>query len=422
MIIANDATVKGGTYVRETIKKQVRAQEIAFENLLPCVYLVDSGGIFLPAQAEVFPDKEHFGRIFFNQARMSKKGIPQISVVLGSSTAGGAYVPAMSDETIMVNNQSAVYIGGPPLVEAATGEKVSSEDLGGAYIHTHVSGVADHMADSEEEAIKTCRSVFFSLQNDRSGSDTSQGPVIPPAYDAEELYGIIPEDLKTLYDPREIIARVVDGSRFHEFKKNYGTTLVTGFAFIMGIKTGIIANQGFLTSESAQKGAHFVQLCEQREVPIVFLQNISGFIVGKKYEQGGIAKDGAKFVNAVATVDVPKITLVTGGSYGAGNYAMAGRAFNPRFLFMWPNAKISVMGGVQANAVLNSIKKNGKQNKNSDRLIEQFEEQSSSYYSTSRIWDDGIVMPSKTRAVLGLSLEISVRNKNSSHSYGVFRM
>jgi 3-methylcrotonyl-CoA carboxylase beta subunit len=414
IIVANDATVKGGTYIRETIKKHIRAQEIALQSKLPCVYLVDSGGIFLPKQADVFPDRFDFGRIFFNQARLSAEGLSQISVVMGSCTAGGAYIPAMSDETIIVRNQGTIFIGGPPLVKAATGEEVTAEELGGGDIHTKISGVADYLAENDAEAIKICRNIFKTL-NTKVLPDK-----IPlyeePLYSPEELYGIIPENPKKTIDPLEIILRVVDSSSFHEFKAEYGKTIVTGFSSIFGHPVGILANKGFLNSESALKGAHFIELCEFRNIPLLFLQNITGFIVGKKYEHQGIARDGAKLIHAVSNARVPKITLIFGGSYGAGNYAMAGRAFDPDFLFMWPNAKISVMGGEQANKVLESI---GAQNSG---LKEQFEEESTAYYSTSRIWDDGIIVPADTRKIFGLLLSVVEQKNGPANRFGIFRM
>jgi 3-methylcrotonyl-CoA carboxylase beta subunit len=414
VIIANDATVKGGTYIKETIKKHIRAQEIAFQNKLPCVYLVDSGGIFLPQQAEVFPDRYDFGRIFYNQAQMSAAGLPQISVVMGSCTAGGAYIPAMSDETIIVKNQGTIFIGGPPLVKAATGEEVTAEELGGGVVHTQISGVADYLAEDDVDALKICRNIFETL-NTKEVKGISKD-IESPKYNLEELYGLIPDDLKKQINPYEIIARIVDGSKLHEFKTEYGKTLVTGFAKIFGEDVGIIANNGFLNSESSQKGAHFIELCDFRGIPLLFLQNITGFIVGKTHEHNGIAKDGAKFIHAVANTKVPKITIVYGGSFGAGNYAMCGRAFDPNFLLMWPNAKISVMGGVQAQQVLESI---GAQNSS---LVEQFEKESSVYYSTSRLWDDGIVDPKDTREVLGLLLSVVEKEKEQRNNFGIFRM
>jgi len=432
MVIANDATVKGGTYVKETIKKHVRAQEIAMENRLPCVYLVDSGGVFLPEQANVFPDKYDFGRFFYNQARLSAQGIPQIAVVMGSCTAGGAYVPAMSDETIIVRNQGTIFIGGPPLVKAATGEVVSAEDLGGAEVHTMISGVADHLAENDVHAIQICRNIFESIQrHEYQLLDTCT--IEEPAYDPEELYGILPVDLKKPVDSREIIARIVDGSLFHEFKERYAPTLVTGFARIMGYPIGILSNNGVLFGETALKGAHFVELCTSRNIPILFLQNITGFIVGKQYERGGIARDGAKFVHAVANANVPKFTVVFGGSFGAGNYAMAGRAYEPRFLFMYPNSKISVMGGEQAANVLITVKEDqlrasGKKLLPEERekmlqtILKKYEEEGSAYYSTARLWDDGIIDPVDTRKILGLAIAISQNKKYDRTQYGIFRM
>jgi acetyl-CoA carboxylase carboxyltransferase component len=432
MIVANDATVKGGTYVKESIKKHVRAQEIAMENRLPCVYLVDSGGVFLPEQANVFPDKYDFGRFFFNQARLSSKGIPQIAVVMGSCTAGGAYVPAMSDETIIVRNQGTIFIGGPPLVKAATGEEVTAEELGGAEVHTTVSGVADHLAEDDTHAIRICRNIFESIKrHEYQPMDTL--PPEEPFYDPEELYGILPIDLKKPVDSREIIARIVDGSKFHEFKERYAPTLVTGFAHIMGFPVGILANNGVLFGETALKGAHFIQLCTSRSIPILFLQNITGFIVGKEYERGGIARDGAKFVHAVANANVPKFTVIFGGSFGAGNYAMAGRAYEPRFLFMYPNSKISVMGGEQAANVLITVKEDqlraqGKslspeeREKMLETILRKYEVEGSAYYSTARLWDDGIIDPADTRKILGLSIAISRNRTYEKTQYGVFRM
>ncbi len=432
MIIANDATVKGGTYVKETIKKHVRAQEVGKENRLPCVYLVDSGGVFLPEQANVFPDKYDFGRFFYNQARLSSMGIPQIAIVMGSCTAGGAYVPAMSDETIIVRNQGTIFIGGPPLVKAATGEEVTAEELGGAEVHTAISGVADHMAENDVQAIQICRNIFESIRRHEK-QDLDMGPGAEPFYDPEELYGILPIDLKKMVDSREIIARIVDGSLFHEFKERYAPTLVTGFAHVMGYPVGILANNGVLFSETALKGAHFIQLCTSRKIPILFLQNITGFIVGKQYEHGGIARDGAKFVHAVANADVPKFTIVFGGSFGAGNYAMAGRAYEPRFLFMYPNSKISVMGGEQAAGVLVTVKEDqlkaaGKSMSEDEKehlkavILKKYEEEGSAYFSTSRLWDDGIIDPVDTRKILALSIAISQNKFYEKTNFGVFRM
>jgi acetyl-CoA carboxylase carboxyltransferase component len=416
MIIANDATVKGGTYVHETLKKHLRGQEIALRHRLPCVYLVDSGGIFLPEQARIFPDREGFGRIFYNQAQLSASGIPQISVVLGSCTAGGAYVPAMSDETIIVRNQGTIFIGGPPLVKAATGEEVSAEELGGAMVHTAISGVADHLAEDETEAMQICRNLLEVIPPARP-QEYSLSPIEEPLYDCRELYALAPADLRKPADIRGIIARIVDGSRLEEFKRDYGQTLVTGYARLLGFPVGILANNGFLTSEAALKGAHFVELCNYRKIPLLFLQNITGFIVGKKYEHEGIARNGAKLIHAVATATVPKITVIIGGSFGAGNYAMAGRAYDPDFLFMWPNAKIGVMGGQQAQDVINTIK-----GSNSQDLTDRFEEESSAYFSTSRLWDDGIIDPADTRTVTALALSAASNTKSAPPRNGVFRM
>ena len=432
MIVANDATVKGGTYVKESIKKHVRAQEIAMENRLPCVYLVDSGGVFLPEQANVFPDKYDFGRFFFNQARLSAQGIPQIAVVMGSCTAGGAYVPAMSDETIIVRNQGTIFIGGPPLVKAATGEEVSAEELGGAEVHTMISGVADHLAENDIHAIQICRNIFESI-NRHQYQALETSPIEEPFYDPEELYGILPIDLKKAVDSKEVIARMVDGSLFHEFKERYAPTLTTGFARIMGYPVGILANNGVLFGETALKGAHFVELCTSRNIPILFLQNITGFIVGKQYERAGIARDGAKFVHAVANANVPKFTVVFGGSFGAGNYAMAGRAYEPRFLFMYPNSKISVMGGEQAANVLITVKEDqlkaaGKsllpdeREKMLQTILKKYEDEGSAYFSTARLWDDGIIDPVDTRKILGLAIAISQNKKYEKTQYGIFRM
>jgi acetyl-CoA carboxylase carboxyltransferase component len=432
MIVANDATIKGGTYVEETIKKHVRAQEIAMENHLPCVYMVDSGGVFLPEQAKVFPDKYDFGRFFFNQARMSAQGIPQIAIVMGSCTAGGAYVPAMSDETIIVRNQGTIFIGGPPLVKAATGEEVSAEDLGGAEVHTSISGVADHLAEDDKHAIQICRNIFQTL-NLPEKQLLYLAPIEEPFYDPEELHGIAPMDLRKPVDSREIIARMVDGSRFHEFKARYAPTLTTGFAHIMGFPVGVLANNGVLFSETALKGAHFIELCTSRNVPIIFLQNITGFIVGKEYERRGIARDGAKLVHAVANAAVPKFTVVFGGSFGAGNYAMAGRAYEPRLLFMWPNAKISVMGGEQAAGVLITVKEEQLKLKGlslsdldrdamRDSIMKKYSEEGSAYYSTARLWDDGIIDPVDTRKVLAMGIAMSLNKKFAETKFGIFRM
>lgn len=436
LFVANDATVKGGTYYPLTVKKHLRAQQIAKENGLPCVYLVDSGGAFLPLQDEVFPDRMHFGRIFYNQANLSSQGLPQISAVLGSCTAGGAYVPAMSDENIIVKGNGTIFLGGPPLVKASTGEDVTAEELGGADVHTSLSGVADHFASDEPHALRLCRDVM-------SHSGEPARPAAPdmepeePLYDPEELLGILPEDNAKALNVKNVIGRIVDGSRFHEFKARYGSTLVCGFAHIHGYPVGIVANNGILFGESAQKGAHFVQLCGQRRIPLLFLQNITGFMVGKAYEQGGIARDGAKMVNAVATVDVPKITVIIAGSHGAGNYGMCGRAYDPRFLFMWPNSRISVMGGAQAADVLTTVKqeqlhKQGKPAMEGAELeafrkptLDKYEAEGSPYHSTARLWDDGIIDPRDTRHVLGRCLRICSRAPTSGSKqsgYGVFRM
>ena len=432
VIIANDATVKGGTYIKETIKKHVRAQEIAMENLLPCVYLVDSGGAFLPKQDEIFPDRFDFGRFFYNQARLSAKGLSQIAIVMGSCTAGGAYVPAMADETIIVRNQGTIFIGGPPLVKAATGEDVSAEELGGAEVHTTISGVADHLAENDTHALQICRNIFETLEmKEKQTLDTAT--IEEPAYDPRELYGIAPTDLKKPVDSKEIIARIVDGSKFQEFKAKYAPTIVTGFAKIMGFPVGIIANNGVLFSETSLKGAHFIELCTSRKIPILFLQNITGFMVGKEYERGGIARDGAKLVHAVANADVPKFTVIFGGSFGAGNYAMAGRAYDPRFLFMWPNSKISVMGGEQAANVLYTVKQaqleargtgmsEEEAKKFKQPILDKYETEGSAYYSTSRLWDDGIIDPVDTRKILGMAIAVSLNKKYPEQKNGVIRM
>ncbi len=424
VIVANDATVKGGTYYPMTVKKHLRAQEIALENRLPCIYLVDSGGAFLPRQDEVFPDREHFGRIFFNQARMSAEAIPQIAAVMGSCTAGGAYVPAMSDETVIVKGQGTIFIGGPPLVKAATGADVSAEELGGADVHTRTSGVADHLALDDPDALRIVRDVTAQLDRPLAWGEEVADPE-DPALDPAELYSIIPRDVRTPYDAHEVIARIVDGSRFHEFKALYGTTLVCGFARIHGMRIGIIANSGILFSESALKATHFIELCDQRKVPLVFLQNISGFMVGKEYEAGGIAKDGAKMVTAVATAQVPKFTVIIGGSFGAGNYAMCGRAYGPRQLWMWPNARISVMGGEQAATVLSLVgtfTDDAERERFKERIHGQYETQGSAYYSTARLWDDGIIDPLDTRTVLALGLAAARHAPIGEPRYGVFRM
>jgi acetyl-CoA carboxylase carboxyltransferase component len=433
LIIANDATVKGGSYYPLTVKKHLRAQQIALENHLPCLYLVDSGGAFLPMQDEVFPDVDDFGRIFYNQAQMSAKGIPQISAVMGSCTAGGAYVPAMSDETVIVKGTGTIFLGGPPLVKAATGEEVTAEELGGAYVHTHVSGVADHFAEDDEHAIQILRDIVANLNITKRILLDVRTPE-PPAYDPEELYGIIPSSFREAYDVREVIARLVDSSQFREFKANYGTTLVTGWAYIEGYPIGIIANNGVLFSESALKGAHFIELCTSRNIPLVFLQNVTGFMVGKEYENGGIAKDGAKMVHAVANAAVPKFTIVIGGSFGAGNYGMCGRAYSPRFLWMWPQARISVMGGEQAANVLLTIKRDqlarrGEPDMTEEEqaafkqpILDKYEHEGEPYYSTARLWDDGILDPAQTRRVLALALSASLNKPTEKTQYGVFRM
>ncbi|HBS86088.1 MAG: methylcrotonoyl-CoA carboxylase [Bacteroidetes bacterium GWF2_38_335] len=432
VIIANDATVKGGTYMKWTIKKHLRAQEIAMENLLPCIYMVDSGGAFLPEQDTVFPDKDHFGRFFYNQARMSSMDIPQVAIVMGSCTAGGAYVPAMSDETIIIRNQGTIFLGGPPLVKAATGEVVTPEELGGAEVHTSISGVADHIAEDDTHAIQICRNIFQSMRK-KQRQKLDIAPIEEPAYDPTELYGIAPIDLKKMIDPREIIMRIVDGSKFHEFKEKYATTIVTGFARVMGYPVGIIANNGVLFSESALKATHFIEICNTRKIPLVFLQNITGFIVGKDFERKGIAKDGAKMVHAVANANVPKFTFLIGGSFGAGNYGMSGRAFGPRMLFMWPNAKISVMGGEQAANVLIQVKMDQYKSKGQEMpkeevdqmkssIMAKYEKEGSCYYSTSRLWDDGILDPVDTRKVIAMGIATSLNNPYPEHKVGVFRM
>ncbi|GGV73451.1 MULTISPECIES: carboxyl transferase domain-containing protein [Streptomyces] len=432
VIVANDATVKGGTYYPMTVKKHLRAQEVALENRLPCVYLVDSGGAFLPMQDEVFPDREHFGRIFYNQARMSAAGIPQIAAVMGSCTAGGAYVPAMSDEAVIVRNQGTIFLGGPPLVKAATGEVVTAEELGGGEVHSRVSGVTDHLAEDDAHALRIVRTIVSTLPAGSSPPWEVTAPVEPKA-DPRGLYAAVPVDPRIPYDVREIIARVVDGSRFAEFKSEFGQTLVTGFARIHGHPVGIVANNGILFSESALKGAHFVELCDQRGIPLVFLQNISGFMVGRDYEAGGIAKHGAKMVTAVACTRVPKLTVVVGGSYGAGNYSMCGRAYSPRFLWMWPNAKISVMGGEQAASVLATVKRDQLQARGEEWSAEeeesfkapiraQYERQGNAYYATARLWDDGVIDPLDTRQVLGLALTVCANAPLGEPRFGVFRM
>jgi 3-methylcrotonyl-CoA carboxylase beta subunit len=432
VVVANDATVKGGTYYPMTVKKHLRAQEVALHNRLPCVYLVDSGGAFLPRQDDVFPDREHFGRIFFNQATMSARGIPQLAAVLGSCTAGGAYVPAMSDEAVIVRDQGTIFLGGPPLVKAATGEVVSAEELGGGLLHSRTSGVTDHLADDDAHALQLLRGIVSTL-GPRAERPWRTEPVEEPAVDPDELYGVVPTDSRTPYDVREVIARIVDGSRFAEFKKEYGATLVTGFARIHGHPVGIVANNGVLFGESAVKGAHFVQLCDQRQIPLVFLQNITGFMVGREYEAGGIAKHGAKMVTAVACARVPKFTVVIGGSFGAGNYSMCGRAYSPRFLWMWPNARISVMGGEQAASVLATVRRDqfdarGETWSAEDEeafkqpIRQQYEDQGNPYYSTARLWDDGVIDPKDTRMVLGLGLSAAANAPLEPVNYGVFRM
>ncbi len=432
MIVANDATVKGGTYYPITVKKHLRAQEIAMQNRLPCVYLVDSGGANLPNQDEVFPDRDHFGRIFYNQAHMSAAGIAQIAVVMGSCTAGGAYVPAMSDEAVIVRGQGTIFLAGPPLVKAATGEIVSAEELGGADVHCRVSGVADHMAENDTHALGIAREIVSHLNTVKPASPPRRKP-LPPRHDPRELYGIVEADRRKPFEVREIIARVVDDSAFDEFKRLYGATLVTGFAHIWGIPVGIVANNGILFSESAQKGAHFIELCAQRGIPLVFLQNITGFMVGRKYETGGIAKDGAKMVTAVATAAVPKFTVIIGGSFGAGNYGMCGRAYGPRFLWMWPNARISVMGGEQAASVMATIRRDNMESRGQSwsqadedsfktPIREQYETQGHPHHATARLWDDGIIDPADTRRVLGLSLSASLNAPIEPTRFGLFRM
>ena len=432
MVVANDATVKGGTYYPMTVKKHLRAQTVAADNRLPCVYLVDSGGAFLPMQDDVFPDREHFGRIFFNQANLSAQGIPQIASVMGSCTAGGAYVPAMSDETVIVKNQGTIFLGGPPLVKAATGEVVTAEDLGGGDVHARTSGVVDHLAEDDAHALAIVRSIVDTFERPAEKSIRVH-EVEEPHEDPATLYDVVPADTRTPYDVREVIRRVVDGSRFHEFKKLYAETLVCGFARIWGHPVGIVANNGILFSESALKGAHFIELCNQRGIPLVFLQNITGFMVGREYENKGIARDGAKLVTAVACSVVPKFTVVIGGSFGAGNYGMCGRAYDPRFLWMWPNARISVMGGEQAASVLATVKRDGIEGKGGEwsadeeeqfkaPIRDQYEHQGSPYYSTARLWDDGIIDPADTRRVLGMGLAAAANAPIPAPSYGVFRM
>jgi 3-methylcrotonyl-CoA carboxylase beta subunit len=433
VIVANDATIKGGTYYPVTVKKHLRAQEIAMENRLPCIYLVDSGGANLPNQDEIFPDRDHFGRIFYNQARMSDAGIPQISVVMGSCTAGGAYIPAMSDQAIIVKNQGTVFLGGPQLVKAATGEISTAEELGGAEVHSRISGVTDYMAENDRQALTLAREITAGLNRPKRAPEVELRESREPRYPAEEIYGVVSADMRRAYDVRELIARIVDGSEFDEFKQLYGPTLVTGFAHIHGFPVGIVANNGILFSESALKGTHFIMLCSQRRIPLVFLQNIAGFMVGKKYEQGGIAKDGAKMVTAVATTEVPKFTVIVGGSFGAGNYGMCGRAYSPRFLWMWPNARISVMGGEQAAAVLAGVKRENfeaqgkpwspeEEEQFKAPIRAQYEEQGSAYYSTARLWDDGVIDPAETRDVLGLGLSAALNAPIPETKFGVFRM
>jgi 3-methylcrotonyl-CoA carboxylase beta subunit len=432
VIVANDATVKGGTYYPMTVKKHLRAQEVALANHLPCLYLVDSGGAFLPRQDEVFPDRDHFGRIFYNQARMSSMGIAQVAAVLGSCTAGGAYVPAMSDESVIVRGQGTIFLGGPPLVRAATGEIVTDEDLGGGLVHARTSGVVDHLAEDDAHALSIVRSIVSTLAP-KSALPWNVQANEEPTVDPNDLYGVVPCDTRTPYDVREVIARLVDASLFHEFKTEYGTTLVTGFAHLWGHPVGIVANNGVLFSESALKGAHFIELCDRRKIPLVFLQNITGFMVGREYEAGGIAKHGAKMVNAVACARVPKLTVIIGGSFGAGNYSMCGRAYSPRFLWMWPNARISVMGGDQAAAVLATVKRTqiegagGTWNADEEEgfrspIRERYEAEGNAYYSTARLWDDGIIDPLETRTVLGLALSVCANAPLEDVSYGVFRM
>jgi 3-methylcrotonyl-CoA carboxylase beta subunit len=427
VIVANDATVKGGTYFPITVKKHLRAQEIARANHLPCIYLVDSGGAFLPLQDEIFPDREHFGRIFFNQANLSAAAIPQIAVVMGSCTAGGAYVPAMSDESIIVRKQGTIFLGGPPLVQAATGEVVTAEDLGGAEVHARTSGVVDHYAHDDRHALALCRRIIAGLNYHKQAGVTLRQPQ-QPRFDPVELYGVVPADLRAPYDVHEVIARIVDGSEFDEFKRLYGTTLVCGFAHIYGYPVGMLASNGILFSESSLKGAHFIELCSQRRIPLIFLQNITGFMVGRKYEAGGIAKDGAKLVTAVSTAAVPRITVIIGGSYGAGNYGMCGRAYDPRFLWMWPNARISVMGGEQAAGVLATVRRGAEawsaeeEEKFKAPIRAQYESQGHPYYATARLWDDGIIDPADTRRVLGLSLAAALNAPVQETRFGVFRM
>lgn len=433
VIVCNDATVKGGTYYPVTVKKHLRAQEIARENHLPCVYLVDSGGANLPNQDEVFPDREHFGRIFYNQANLSAEGIPQIAVVMGSCTAGGAYVPAMSDEAVIVKNQGTIFLGGPPLVKAATGEVVSAEDLGGGDVHTRLSGVADHLAQNDRHALSIARRIVANLNRRKPLSQMDLAEPVDPLYPAEDLYGVIPSDTRKPYDVREVIARLVDGSEFDEFKARFGTTLVCGFARLWGMPLGIVANNGILFSESANKGAHFIELCCQRKIPLLFLQNITGFMVGRKYENEGIARHGAKMVTAVACAQVPKFTVIIGGSFGAGNYGMCGRAYSPRMLWMWPNARISVMGGEQAAAVLATVRRDGLEARGQSwsaedearfkqPILDQYEVQGHPYYATARLWDDGVIDPADTRRVLGLGMSAALNRPIPEPRFGVFRI
>jgi len=433
MVVANDATVKGGTYFPMTVKKHLRAQEIAEQNRLPCVYLVDSGGAFLPLQAEVFPDRDHFGRIFYNQARMSAKRIPQVAVVMGSCTAGGAYVPAMSDEAVIVRGTGTIFLAGPPLVKAATGEEVTAEELGGADVHTRISGVADHFAEDDAHALEIARSILGTVNTSKVLPADMTDPE-EPLFDSREIYGVIPSDLRQSYDVREVIARLVDGSRFQEFKARYGTTLVCGFARLSGFLVGIVANNGILFSESALKATHFVQMCARRKVPLVFLQNITGFMVGREYERGGIAKDGAKMVHAVANAQVPKLTVIIGGSFGAGNYGMSGRAYSPRFLWTWPNARISVMGGPQAASVLSTVKQDQRARAGETAMTpeevaafeaptrEKYETEGNPYYATARLWDDGVIDPAETRRTLALGLSAAYNAPAPETEFGVFRM
>ncbi|OAN44446.1 methylcrotonoyl-CoA carboxylase [Chloroflexus islandicus] len=432
MIVANDATVKGGTYFPLTVKKHLRAQEIARENRLPCIYLVDSGGAYLPLQSEVFPDRDHFGRIFYNQAQMSAEGIPQIACVMGSCTAGGAYVPAMSDEVVIVKGNGTIFLGGPPLVKAATGEEVTAEELGGADVHTRISGVADYFANDDREALAIVRDIVANLGPRQRAQWEMRDPE-PPRYDPREIYGILPRDFRQSYDVREVIARIVDGSRFHEFKARYGTTLVCGFAHIEGFPVGILANNGILFSESSLKGAHFIELCSARNIPLVFLQNITGFMVGKQYENGGIAKDGAKLVTAVSCANVPKFTVIIGGSFGAGNYGMCGRAYQPRQLWMWPNARISVMGGAQAANVLLTVRRDNLRARGQDMtpeeqerfmapILAKYEQEGHPYYASARLWDDGVIDPVETRRVLALGLAAAAEAPVQPTRFGVFRM